>query len=88
MFGGEQLHHLCLCLFLVWVQLFVAIDTIVNQELLADVYVAMAQGLYDKASSGYTVARNMAENLLGKNCKQVQRIQEKRKNTIEQHYPI
>ena len=22
-FGGEQLHHLCLCLFLVWVQLFV-----------------------------------------------------------------
>ena len=65
-----------------------AIDTIVNQELLADVYVAMAQGLYDKASSGYTVARNMAENLLGKNCKQVQRIQEKWKNAIEQHHLI
>ena len=65
-----------------------AIDTIVNQELLADVYVAMAQRLYDKASSGYTSARNMAENLLGKNCKQAQKIQKKWKNTIEQHCPI
>lgn len=54
-----------------------AIDTIVNQELLADVYVAMAQELYDKASSGYIAAKNMAENLLGKNCEQVQRIWEK-----------
>lgn len=54
-----------------------AIDTIVNQELLADAYIAMAQGFYDKASSGYAVAKNMAENLLGKNCKQVQMIQEK-----------
>lgn len=65
-----------------------AIDTIDNQELLADVYAALAQEFYDKAVSGYTVARDMAENLLGKNCKRMQRIQEKWKNTIAKRYPI
>lgn len=54
-----------------------AIDTIVNQELLSDAYMAIAHELYDKAFSGYSVAKNMAENLLGKNCRQVQEIQEK-----------
>lgn len=61
-----------------------AIDTIENQETLADVYMIMAQEFYDKASSGYTLAKNMAENLLGKNCKQVQRISEKQKGFIDQ----
>ena len=65
-----------------------AIDTIKNQELLADVYMAMAQELYDKASSGYVMAKNMAENLLGKNCEQAQRIQEKWEEAVEQHCPI
>ncbi len=65
-----------------------AIDTINNQELLADVYVAMAQLLYDKASTGYTVAKNMAENLLGKNCRQVQRIGEKWNRIVERNNSI
>ncbi len=61
-----------------------AIDTISSQETLADVYMAMAQELCDKAFSGYTVAKNMAENLLGKNCEQVQRIRGKWKECIDQ----
>lgn len=65
-----------------------AIDTIVNQELLADVYMAMAQELYDKASSGYVMAKNMAENLLGKNCKQAQKIQGKWKEAVQHHCPV
>lgn len=61
-----------------------AIDTIEDQELLADVCMALALELYDKASSGYVEVKNMAENLLGKNCKQVQIIQEKLRRAIEQ----
>ena len=59
-----------------------AIDTISNYETLADVYMAMAKEFYDRAASEYSIAKNIAINLLGKSCKRVQRIQEKWKESI------
>ena len=52
-----------------------AVDTIDNQEYLADVYVA--QGRYTEASDGYMAVLTMSENLLGKHHPRVQIVKDK-----------
>lgn len=57
-----------------------AIDTIANQEQLADVYLAMSKGFSRKALNGFFKAKSMAENLLGKNCDRINSINQKIQN--------
>lgn len=54
-----------------------AIDTMDNQEYLADVYAAM--GRYGEASNGYMAVITMAEKLLGKDCERIASVKEKMK---------
>jgi len=52
-----------------------AVDTIDNQEYLADAYAALHR--YGEASNGYMAVLSMTENLLGKDHPRVQRVKEK-----------
>lgn len=52
-----------------------AIDTIDNQEYLADVYAAMKR--YAEASNGYMAVITMTENLMGKECERIQSVKKK-----------
>lgn len=54
-----------------------AIDTIDNQEYLADVYAA--QGRMGDASNAYMAVLTMVENLLGRNHPRIERVKEKMK---------
>lgn len=52
-----------------------AVDTIDNQEVLADTYAALHR--YGEASNGYMAVLSMTENLLGKDHPRVQQVKEK-----------
>ena len=52
-----------------------AIDTIDNQEYLADVYAAM--GRLGDASNNYMAVITMTEKLMGKDCRRIQAVKEK-----------
>ena len=52
-----------------------AIDTIDNQEYLADVYAAM--GRYGEASNAYMAVVSMTENLMGKDCERITLVKQK-----------
>ena len=52
-----------------------AVDTIDNQEYLADVYAAL--GRYGEASNHYMAVLSMVESLLGKNHPRISRVKEK-----------
>jgi len=54
-----------------------ALDTIDNQEYLADVYMAMSEELCHKALDGYVEAKKMTDNLMGENCCKAQSIRKK-----------
>lgn len=55
----------------------IAVDTIDNQEYLADVHNALSKEMYEKALEEYTTALQMTENLIGPNCKKAQTIKQK-----------
>lgn len=59
-----------------------AIDTIDNQEYLADVHMAISKEMYEKASAEYNKARNMAANLIGTNCDRAKKIDQKMQRSI------
>lgn len=59
-----------------------AIDTIDNQELLADVHMTMAKEMYERASAEYAEAKNMVASLIGINCDRAKKINQKMQRPI------
>ena len=55
----------------------IAVDTIDNQQYLADVHNALSKEMYQKALEEYATALQMTENLIGPNCKKAQTIRQK-----------